>query len=33
MSMFEMDFEPESFDLIWSEGSIYIAGFQTGLKD
>jgi ubiquinone/menaquinone biosynthesis C-methylase UbiE len=30
-SMFEMDFEPESFDLIWSEGAIYIAGFAEGL--
>ncbi|MDQ0158332.1 class I SAM-dependent methyltransferase [Alkalibacillus salilacus] len=32
MSMFEMDFQPESFDLIWAEGSIYIAGFQAGLE-
>lgn len=31
VSMFEMDFEPESFDLIWSEGAIYIAGFAEGL--
>lgn len=33
MSMFEMNFEEESFDLIWSEGSIYIMGFQKGLKE
>ncbi|MFS0577068.1 methyltransferase domain-containing protein [Sporosarcina sp. 179-K 3D1 HS] len=31
-SMLEMDFSPETFDLIWAEGSIYIAGFQEGLK-
>jgi ubiquinone/menaquinone biosynthesis C-methylase UbiE len=31
-SMFEMDFPPATFDLIWAEGSIYIAGFQEGLK-
>ncbi len=32
-SMFELDFEPESFDIIWAEGSIYIYGFEKGLKD
>jgi len=31
-SMFEMDFLTETFDIIWAEGSIYIAGFQEGLK-
>lgn len=31
-SMLEMNFPPETFDLIWAEGSIYIAGFQEGLK-
>ncbi len=31
MSMTDLQFEPESFDLIWSEGAIYIAGFQNGL--
>ena len=31
VSMFEMDFPAESFDLIWSEGAIYIAGFAAGL--
>ncbi len=29
--MLEMDFDEASFDLIWSEGAIYIAGFATGL--
>lgn len=32
-SMFELDFKPESFDIIWAEGSIYIYGFEKGLKD
>ena len=32
-SMFEMDFPDESFDIIWSEGSIYIIGFERGLKE
>lgn len=31
-SMFEMDFQSTTFDLIWAKGSIYIAGFQKGLK-
>ena len=26
-------FDPESFDLIWAEGSIYIVGFAQGLKE
>lgn len=33
MSMFEMTFEDSSFDYIFAEGSIYIAGFETGLKE
>ena len=33
MSMFEMTFPDASFDLIWSEGAIYIAGFPNGLRD
>ncbi len=33
MSMFEMNFEKESFDYIFAEGSIYIAGFSKGLAD
>ena len=32
MSMLEMDFEPEQFDLIWSEGALYIMGFEEGFK-
>jgi ubiquinone/menaquinone biosynthesis C-methylase UbiE len=32
-SMLEMNFEEESFDIIWSEGSIYIIGFEKGLKE
>jgi SAM-dependent methyltransferase len=32
VSMFEMDFPEESFDLIWCEGAIYIAGFAAGLS-
>jgi ubiquinone/menaquinone biosynthesis C-methylase UbiE len=31
-SMFEMDFPDASFDLIWSEGAIYIMGFAAGLS-
>lgn len=31
-SMFEMPFVPERFDLIWSEGSIYIMGVEEALK-
>lgn len=31
-SMFEMDFPAESFDIIWSEGSIFIIGFAAGLR-
>ncbi|PYZ96759.1 SAM-dependent methyltransferase [Alteribacter lacisalsi] len=33
ISMFDMPFEEESFDLIWSEGAIYIARFTNGLED
>ena len=32
-SMFSMDFEQHSFDLIWAEGSVYIIGFERGLKE
>ena len=31
-SMFEMDFPPRSFDVIWSEGAIYFLGFENGLN-
>lgn len=30
--MRNMSFEPSSFDLIWSEGAIYIMGFDKALK-
>ena len=33
LSMFEMDFPPQTFGMIWAEGSIYIAGFQRGLEE
>lgn len=32
-SMFEMNFDEESFDIIWSEGSIFVVGFEKGLKE
>ena len=32
MSMSELTFPDESFDVIWSEGAIFIIGFQEGLK-
>ena len=31
-SMDSLDFPPRSFDLIWSEGAIYIMGFEKGLR-
>lgn len=31
-SMLEMDFDDESFDVIWSEGALYFMGFENGLK-
>ncbi len=30
--MFDLGFEEKTFDLIWSEGSIYIIGFEKGLR-
>ncbi|OHD53861.1 MAG: hypothetical protein A2014_09835 [Spirochaetes bacterium GWF1_49_6] len=33
MSMGEMDFPAESFDLIWSEGAIYNIGFDRGVRE
>ena len=33
LSMIDMPFERESFDLLWSEGSIFIIGLARGLKD
>ena len=32
-SMFNMDFADESFNIIWSEGSIYTVGFERGLRE
>ncbi|HEX2787113.1 MAG TPA: methyltransferase domain-containing protein [Ignavibacteria bacterium] len=32
-SMFSLEFEDESFDCIWAEGSIYIIGFKRGIKE
>ena len=32
MSMEAMTFSPQSFDLIWAEGSIYHIGFEMGLN-
>ena len=31
--MNDLPFETESFDLIWSEGAIYIMGFEKGLRE
>ena len=30
-SIYDLDFPEESFDIIWSEGSIYVIGFKDGL--
>ncbi len=32
LSMLDMDFEEETFDIIWSEGALYFMGFQNGLR-
>ncbi len=32
-SMFSLDFAKESFDVIWSEGAIFIIGFEQGLNE
>ena len=32
-SILDMDFPDESLDIIWSEGSIWIIGFERGLKE
>jgi ubiquinone/menaquinone biosynthesis C-methylase UbiE len=31
-SMKDLPFEAGSFDLVWSEGAIYIMGFEAGLR-
>lgn len=32
-SMDKLEFEPSSFDAIWSEGAIYNIGFEAGVRD
>jgi ubiquinone/menaquinone biosynthesis C-methylase UbiE len=32
-SMFEIDFPDSSFDVVWAEGSIFIIGFDRGLRE
>ena len=32
MSMLDINFKEETFDIIWSEGALYFMGFQNGLK-
>lgn len=32
-SMFDMEFPEDFFDIIWAEGSIFIIGFEKGLKE
>jgi ubiquinone/menaquinone biosynthesis C-methylase UbiE len=31
-SLFELDFPDESFDIVWAEGSLFVIGFEQGLK-
>jgi len=31
-SMLDMEFEKNTFDIIWSEGALYFMGFQNGLR-
>ncbi|HYN03904.1 MAG TPA: methyltransferase domain-containing protein [Vicinamibacteria bacterium] len=31
--MRQLDFPPGSFDLVWSEGAIYVMGFEAGLRE
>ena len=33
LSMIDMPFDEESFDLLWCEGAIFIIGLERGLKD
>ncbi len=33
LSIKNMNFDNESFDIIWSEGSIFVVGFERGLKE
>ena len=32
-SLFDLSFPDESFDIIWSEGSIFVMGFEKGLNE
>jgi len=32
-SMFDVDFPDESFDVVWSEGSMHVLGFERALDD
>ena len=32
ISMHDMDFDENAFDIIWSEGALYFMGFQNGLR-
>ena len=32
ISMHDMDFKENTFDIIWSEGALYFMGFQNGLR-
>ena len=32
VSMFDLKFPEQNFDVIWSEGAIYIIGFENGLR-
>ncbi|MFC1947720.1 class I SAM-dependent methyltransferase [Chloroflexota bacterium] len=32
-SLLDMDFPNESFDIVWSEGSIFVIGFKKGLQE
>ncbi|MFC2049851.1 class I SAM-dependent methyltransferase [Chloroflexota bacterium] len=32
-SLLDMEFPEESFDIIWSEGSIFVIGFEKGLRE
>jgi ubiquinone/menaquinone biosynthesis C-methylase UbiE len=32
ISMLDMDFAENTFDIIWSEGALYFMGFQNGLR-
>lgn len=33
LSLLQMDFQEQSFDVIWSEGTIIVVGFEKGLRE